>query len=160
MTVKIILAATLLAGGAMAAGQDGAPAAAEAQPQAGQQPASPTATTGQANEAAQTGTVPTAQPAPAQSEAAAAQTPNAAPPAADPVILATPADVKPGAKVFDEKGEAVGTVESVTAQGAVVSTGKARVQIALGSFGKNKSGLVIAISRTELEAEAAKAQGS
>jgi hypothetical protein len=73
-----------------------------------------------------------------------------------PVQAATKEDIKTGANVIDQKGGSVGTIESVTADGAVIATGKARVQIPLGSFGKSASGLVIGMTKTELEAAAAK----
>lgn len=67
---------------------------------------------------------------------------------------ATPADVKKGAAVYDEKGGSVGTVESVSAKGAIVSTGKVRVPIPVSSFAKNDKGLVISMSKAELESKA------
>lgn len=70
---------------------------------------------------------------------------------------ATPADVKAGASVHDTQGGMVGTIESVDATGAVIATGKARVQIPLASFAKNDTGLVISLTKAQLEAEAAKA---
>jgi hypothetical protein len=70
------------------------------------------------------------------------------------VQAATKADIKAGVAVVDQAGAPVGKVESVTASGAVVSTGAARVQIPLESFGKNEKGLVIAMSKTQLEAAA------
>lgn len=74
--------------------------------------------------------------------------------AAGPVVAATSADVTAGATVRDTEGELVGTVESVTASGAVVATGKSRVQIPVTSFGKNEEGLVLAMSKAELDAAA------
>jgi hypothetical protein len=71
------------------------------------------------------------------------------------VTAATDADVKAGVPVFDAKGGVVGKVESVSAKGAVVSTGKARAEIPLSSFGKNDKGLVISMTKAELEASAA-----
>jgi hypothetical protein len=73
-----------------------------------------------------------------------------------PVQVAAKEDIKAGATVIDQKGGSVGTIESVSAEGAVIATGKARVQIPLGSFGKSASGLVIGMTKTELEAAAAK----
>jgi hypothetical protein len=69
-----------------------------------------------------------------------------------PVTLATKEEIKTGATVIDQKGGSVGTIESVTADGAVISTGAARVQIPLGSFGKSAKGLVIGMTKAELEA--------
>lgn len=77
--------------------------------------------------------------------------------AAGPVVAATSADVTAGATVRDTEGEMVGTVESVNANGAVVATGNSRVQIPVSSFGKNEEGLVLAMSKAELDAAAAAA---
>jgi hypothetical protein len=70
------------------------------------------------------------------------------------VKLATKEDIKAGATVVDQTGGAVGTVESVTASGAVVSTGAARAEIPFASFGKSDKGLVIAMTKAQLEAAA------
>ena len=72
---------------------------------------------------------------------------------------ATAADVKKGAAVYDQKGGSVGTIESVSAKGAVVSTGKVRVPIPVSSFARNDKGLVISMTKAELEA-AAKPSGT
>ena len=45
-----------------------------------------------------------------------------------------------------------GTVESVAADGVVVATGTARAKIPLASFGKSDRGLVISVTRAQLEA--------
>lgn len=71
------------------------------------------------------------------------------------VTAATDADFKAGVPVFDQKGGVVGKVESVSAKGAVVSTGKARAEIPTASFGKNDKGLVMSMTKAELEAAAA-----
>ena len=68
------------------------------------------------------------------------------------VTVATPADIRAGLTVQDPQGGVVGTVESVDAEGAVVSTGNARAKLPLASFGKNDRGLVISLTRAELEA--------
>lgn len=105
--------------------------------------------------AQQTG-APATPPDPTAGQQMAPQTDPAAsaPAQSDAVAPATEADVKKGASVVDQKGDAVGTVESVSAEGAVVSTGNARVQLPLNSFGKNDKGLVIGMSKSELEAAA------
>ena len=83
--------------------------------------------------------------------------------AADQAADATPdanadatvsAELKAGAEVRDPAGDLVGTVESVSAEGAVVATGESRVVIPANSFAKNDRGLVIALTRTELDAAA------
>lgn len=73
------------------------------------------------------------------------------------VTAATATDVKAGVPVFDPKGGVVGKVESVSAKGAVVSTGKARASVPVSSFGKNDKGLVISMTKSELEAASGKA---
>ena len=70
------------------------------------------------------------------------------------VTLATEADVKAGASVYDEKGQIVGKVDSVSSKGAIVNTGKARAEIPLSSIGKNDTGLVISVTKDEIEAKA------
>ena len=97
----------------------------------------------------------------AQAEPAADAGGNAAAqPEASPVVAATPADIRAGAQVIHTSGEAVGTVESVDEDGAVVSTGSTRAKLPFASFGKNNRGLVIALTKAQLEAAASEASGS
>jgi hypothetical protein len=70
------------------------------------------------------------------------------------VTAATEADIAKGASVYDQNGELVGKVDSVSSKGAIVSTGKARAEIPITSFGKNDKGLVVAITKADLDAEA------
>lgn len=72
------------------------------------------------------------------------------------LTAATAADVKAGVPVFDQKGGVVGKVESVSAKGAVVSTGKVKAEVPVSSFGKNDKGLVISMTKAELDAASAK----
>ncbi len=95
-----------------------------------------------------------AQPAPDSSASNAAPT-SAATPA--PAVPATLADLKAGASVYDNAGAIVGTIESVSTTGAVVSTGTARATLPVGSFTKNAQGLVIGATKAQLEAAVAKA---
>jgi hypothetical protein len=78
------------------------------------------------------------------------------------VTAATAADVKAGVEVYDQSGALVGKVDSVGANGAVVNTGKARAEIPVASFGKNDKGLVVSITKAEIDdkakAEAPKAE--
>lgn len=91
----------------------------------------------------------------AQVDAAASQAQTGA------TALAEPADFRTGAAVRDTEGGLVGTIESVDAEGAVVSTGRVRARLPFGSFGKNARGLVITLTRAELEAAArAESEGS
>ena len=124
-----------------------------------------------ANEAADTADVAAdaAPPANANTQANAQVGANTAPPAnanaqasaqvgtqaqAGPVVAATAADVTAGAAVRDAQGGEVGTIESVDADSAIVSTGTVRADIPIASFGKNGQGLVLAITRAQLEAQA------
>ena len=104
----------------------------------GQEQTSP----GQASEItpAQTGTTPSGQ-----------TTGNVAAPA---LTAATAADVKAGVSVYDQKGKLVGTIDSVTADGAVVSTGKVKASIPVSSFAKGDNGLVISMTKAEIDAAA------
>ena len=65
---------------------------------------------------------------------------------------ATQADLKTGATVYDSTGATVGTIQSVTANGAVVASGKLRAEVPAASFAKNSRGLVIGITKAEFEA--------
>ncbi len=69
---------------------------------------------------------------------------------------ATAADIKAGAHVYDQKGGTVGTVESVDADGVVVSTGSAKAKVPASSLGLSDKGLVMAMTKAEFEAAANK----
>lgn len=114
------------------------------QPPEAQAPAAPAAATSpvQPGPAATPAEQPTAQTAPA---AAAAAAPVTAPTAA------VAADLTVGAQVFDQQGQAVGTIETADAAGAVVSTGNARGRLNLDAFYKNERGLLIGYSRAQFE---------
>jgi hypothetical protein len=92
-------------------------------------------------------------PAGAASQASAAKAETAA------VKKATAADIKTGVDVYDSKGGLVGKIESVTAKGAVVNTGATKAELTTSSFGRGQKGLVIGMSKGELDA-AAKAKAS
>jgi hypothetical protein len=72
--------------------------------------------------------------------------------AAAQVTQATAADVKKGASVYDPKGELVGKIESVSAKGAVLNTGTTRAVIPVASFGKSEKGLVVSMTKAEIDA--------
>jgi hypothetical protein len=72
----------------------------------------------------------------------------------DQPVAVSKADVRTGATVRGSDGSAVGKIESVSADAAVVSTGKAKAQIPFTSFGKTDKGLVIAMSKSQFEAAA------
>lgn len=102
-----------------------------------------------------------AQPAGPTADAAAPAAAAAAPAApADnaPTAAATQADLKAGAEVYDTAGVTVGTIQSVTATGAVVASGKLRAEVPTASFAKNAKGLVIGITKAEFEAAVSKAK--
>jgi hypothetical protein len=103
---------------------------------------------------------PAAPPSPTPAPGAQAQTsPSAgAPAAAGPVQVATAADIRAGVQVHDQQGGAVGTIESADAATAVVNTGTARARLALNSFGRNSAGLVISMTKAQLEAAVAAAR--
>lgn len=95
---------------------------------------------------------PAAPAADGAARAAAAPADNA------PTAAATQADIKAGVPVFDNAGVTVGTVQSVTATGAVVASGNLRAEVPTASFAKNAKGLVIGITKAEFEAAVAKAK--
>jgi hypothetical protein len=115
--------------------------------QTGNTPGQTQASPGQASEItpAETGTTPSGQSVPtekAQSEAGGQ------------VTAATAADVKAGVSVFDQKGGVVGKVDSVSGKNAVVSTGTVKASVPVSSFAKNDKGLVISMTKAEIDAQA------
>jgi hypothetical protein len=68
------------------------------------------------------------------------------------VTQATAADVKKGALVYDSKGDLVGKIDSVSAKGAVLNTGSTRAVIPVSSFGKGEKGLVVSMTKAEIDA--------
>ncbi|WP_294392420.1 hypothetical protein [uncultured Sphingomonas sp.] len=83
-----------------------------------------------------------AQTAPAQpTQQANAQTGGAA----------SAVSVTPGTAVVDASGAPVGTIESVTPQGAVVSTGTAKATLPLNAFAKRDAGVAISMTKAQLE---------
>lgn len=110
---------------------------------------------------------------PAATEAAQPASPASGPPASGPAAsgpataapsdnaptaAATQADLKAGVEVYDTAGATVGTIQSVTATGAVVASGKLRAEVPTASFAKNAKGLVIGITKAEFEAAVNKAK--
>ena len=61
-------------------------------------------------------------------------------------------DLHAGVQVRDQQGGLVGTIESADSASAVIYTGTARGRLALTSFGHNGQGLVISMTRAQLEA--------
>lgn len=68
------------------------------------------------------------------------------------------AGVTAGASVYDPQGGLVGTIEAVEAGQAVLSTGSVKVRVPVTSFGSGSSGLLIGMTKQELEAAAGKAK--
>lgn len=94
---------------------------------------------------AQTGTTPSGQAVPneASKQAQAGQ-----------VTAVTKADLKAGATVYDDKGGEVGKIVSTSAKGAVVDTGTVKATIPTSSFAKSDKGLVIAMTKAQIDAAA------
>lgn len=68
------------------------------------------------------------------------------------VTQATAGDVKKGVSVYDSKGDLVGKIDSVSAKGAVLNTGSTRAVIPVSSFGKGEKGLVVSMTKAEIDA--------
>jgi hypothetical protein len=64
--------------------------------------------------------------------------------------------VKKGVSVYDQNGGTVGKIESVSGKTAVLSTGTTRATVPISSFAKNDKGLVIAMTKAEIDAQAKK----
>lgn len=69
---------------------------------------------------------------------------------------ATAADVKAGVAVYDANGGTVGKIKSVSGKNAVISTGSVEASIPTASFAKNDKGLVIGMTKAEIDAQAKK----
>lgn len=65
---------------------------------------------------------------------------------------ATDADLAKGAVVNDPAGQPVGTIDSISDAGVVLAVGEQRIQVPKKVIGKTDSGLVIAVTRAQLEA--------
>ena len=66
----------------------------------------------------------------------------------------TKADLKAGTAITDSAGNPVGKIESVDAKGAVLNTGKVQVTIPLKSLVRGENGIMIGMSKAEIEAAA------
>ena len=73
---------------------------------------------------------------------------------------ATDADLTKGKVVKDKAGQTVGTIDSTTDAGVVLSVGEQRIQVPKSAVGKNDGGLFISVTRAELEAAAGKRSAS
>jgi len=65
-----------------------------------------------------------------------------------------------GATVNDKSGIAIAKIESVDADGVVVSTGAAKVKVPAEAFGHNKSGLLLDMTKGQFEQTVAKASAA
>lgn len=158
MTLKLISLAT--------AGTFAIAAAAQTQPTTTTQTTTTQTqpTTTQSQPATTTQTTTTQTPPPSTTTQTTTQTqPTTSEPTDQPdatqagqVMKATAADIKAGVSVYDETGALVGKVDSVDADGAIVNTGKARAEIPLSSFGKNDKGLVVSVTKADLDTQAEK----
>ena len=121
--------------------QTTAPGQTQATP--GQTQASP----GQASQLtpAVSGETPSGQSVPDQAadEAKAAQ-----------LAKATAADLKAGVSVYDQTGGIVGKIVSSNAKGVVLDTGTVRATIPAASFAKGDKGLVIGMTKSDINAAA------
>lgn len=70
------------------------------------------------------------------------------------------ANVTAGAAVMDAKGGAVGTVASVNGDIAVIDTGAVKASVPTSAFAQSDKGLLIGMTKTELEAAAQGAAAS
>lgn len=72
--------------------------------------------------------------------------------------LAAGVSIKAGAAVSDTSGNPVGTIESVSGDLAVVSTGTNKVSLPVSAFGQGEKGPVIAMTKAQLDAAASGAK--
>jgi hypothetical protein len=76
------------------------------------------------------------------------------------LTVATRADVSGGATVRDSRGRRIGIVQSVSADSAVVVSGRQRVRVPISSLYRSANGLVTRMSRDQFSAQArAQARG-
>ena len=82
--------------------------------------------------------------------------------AAPALAQTAPASVTAGATVYGPDGNEVGTVDKVSGTTAIVNTGKHSAALPTSAFGKNDKGLLVSMSKDQLDAavEAAEAKAS
>ncbi len=61
-----------------------------------------------------------------------------------------------GATIYDPQGAAVGTIVSVTAEAVIVNTGTNQVALPPAAIGHNEKGLLVSVTKADLDAAAAK----
>jgi hypothetical protein len=74
-------------------------------------------------------------------------------------VPATAADIKVGASLRDSQGARIGTIDSVDADGAVVSTGQTKIKVPMVAFGKDDQGILLGITAARFNELIAKAKG-
>jgi hypothetical protein len=74
--------------------------------------------------------------------------------AQDAPAAAAKAKVAAGATIYDPQGAAVGTIENVTPEAVVVNTGTNKVALPPASIGHNEKGLVVSVTKADLDAAA------
>ena len=70
------------------------------------------------------------------------------------------ADIVAQAIISDSGGQPVGTIETVEADGAIVTTAAGKVKVPLDAFGKNRKGLLIGMTKEDFDALVAKANAT
>ena len=127
-----------------------------------QNPAATSTTTTQSTSTTAAGTpdeATTSAPAvagPNSATTSTTSTESTAPDKSAATAAATAADVKAGVSVYDKDGGLIGKIDSVSGKNAIVSTGKVKASIPISSFAKNDKGLVLAMTKAEIEAAAKK----
>lgn len=75
-------------------------------------------------------------------------------------VPATIADIRPGSALRDSHRVAIGTVESLDDQGAIVNTGAMKIRVPVNAFGKDEQGLVLGITAARFSELVAKANAA
>jgi hypothetical protein len=73
-------------------------------------------------------------------------------------VPAAPEDVTVGSELRDNKGELIGTIDSVTMATAIIDYSNGKVAIPLEAFGKNNKGLLVGMTKADFLKMAAAAQ--
>ena len=67
-------------------------------------------------------------------------------------VAATSSDLLPGSHIFDKRGQMLGDVERVDALGVTVASSAGRVAVPAEAFGKNRRGLMLALTKKQFDA--------
>lgn len=87
----------------------------------------------------------------AQTAEPAGQQASQPPAPAGALALVSRADVHVGETVNDLTGQAVGVVKRVTADGAVISTGKNRAEVPFAGIRWSSNGLITSVTRAQID---------